>query len=118
MTPLGLLTKWYSGPGAVWVATQAGGLLYVVFWVFAVLAVAPRLPPLRVSVWVLGVTSTLECLQLWQPEFLQGPRATFLGHALIGSTFEWSDFPYYVAGAALAWAGATILGLGPEKRFS
>ena len=29
-------------------------------------------------------------------------RSTFLGHALIGSTFAWSDFPYYVVGCAAA----------------
>jgi hypothetical protein len=42
-------------------------------------------------------------------------RASFLGHALIGSSFAWSDFPYYAAGALAAAAGARWLcprGLG------
>ena len=85
---------------------QAGGLLYVVFWTFLVLAVAPRLRAGPVALGVLLVTTALELLQLWQPPFLAGIRATFLGHALLGSTFAASDLPYYALGAGLAYAGA------------
>ncbi len=103
------MTKLYSGPGAYWVNAQAGGLLYVVFWVFLVLALAPRLAPGLVSTAVLGLTSVLEFLQLWHPPLLTELRSTFLGHALLGSTFSWSDFPYYAAGSFIAYGAARIL---------
>jgi hypothetical protein len=109
VTPLGFATKFYAGPAATWVATKSGGFLYVVFWVLVVLALFPRLSPARVSLAVFGVTSLLEFSQLWHPPGLEAVRATFLGHALIGSTFAWSDFPYYAAGALAAWAGARRL---------
>jgi hypothetical protein len=102
VTPLGLATKFYAGPGAAWVADYAGGFLYVLFWVFLVLTLAPEAPPGTVALWVLGITSGLELLQLWHPPVLQRVRTSFLGHALIGSTFSWWDFAYYGLAAAAA----------------
>ncbi len=103
-TPLGFLTKFYTGPGATWVSSHAGGFLYVVFWIFAVLATVPHLSRARVCAAVAIATCALEFAQLWHPPFLERIRATFLGHALLGSTFGWSDFPYYLAGALVGYA--------------
>jgi hypothetical protein len=102
VTPLGFATKFYAGPGATWVATYAGGFLYVLFWVFVVLGFAPRARPGTVAICVLGMTSLLEVLQLWHPPFLENIRSTFLGHALLGSTFSWWDFAYYGLAALAA----------------
>lgn len=102
VTPLGFATKLYAGPGASWVAGYAGGFFYVLFWTFAVLAVRPRASPGIVAVWVLAATSALEVLQLWHPPALERVRATFLGHALIGSTFSAWDFLAYTLAALAA----------------
>jgi hypothetical protein len=100
VTPLGFATKLYSGPGADWVGNYGGGLVYVIFWILVVLAIAPRLPPERVAIGVLGVTCGLEVLQLWRPPLLEAIRCTYLGRALVGSTFSWWDFPHYAVGCA------------------
>ncbi len=100
VTPLGFATKLYSGPGAAWVGNYGGGVVYVIFWILVVLAIAPRQPPGRVALAVLCVTCGLEVLQLWRPPLLEAIRSTYLGRALVGSTFSWWDFPHYVAGAA------------------
>jgi hypothetical protein len=102
ITPLGIATKYYAGPAQVWVQTRAGGVLYVVFWCLLVLLLRPNLSPWVVSAVVLAATSTLEFLQLWHPLPLQAVRSTWLGRALIGTTFSWLDFPYYIAGALIA----------------
>ena len=102
LVPLGLATKFYSGPAEAWVHGHAGGLLYVTFWCLLVLAIWPRFSATAVAVGVFLVTSVLEFSQLWHPPPLEMVRSTFLGHALIGSTFSWSDFPYYGAGALTA----------------
>ena len=109
VTPLGLLTKFYSGPGSSWVSSQAGGFLYVVFWVFVALALFPRMSQWSVSLAVAIATSVLEFVQLWHPPFLERIRSSFLGHAVLGSTFAWSDFPYYAAGALTAYAVARTI---------
>jgi hypothetical protein len=103
---LGLATKLYAGPGAGWVSGSAGGVLYVAFWVLVVLALWPSLPPARVAGAVFLVTSALELLQLWQPAWLAPVRASFVGHALLGSTFSGLDFPHYALGALVGWAWA------------
>jgi hypothetical protein len=113
LVPLGVLTKLYSGPLAQWVANSAGGLLYVVFWVLLARGLFPRLRPAPVAAAVFCVTSTLEFLQLWHPPLLTRVRSTFLGHALLGSTFAWSDFAYYAAGCVAAWALSRRLGRRP-----
>lgn len=102
VTVLGLVTRVYSGPGAEWAADSLGGFFYVLFWIFLVLVLDPAASPGRVSLWVLALTCALETLQLWHPPFLEGIRATFIGHALIGNTFVWSDFVYYGLAAAVA----------------
>lgn len=95
VTPLGFATKLYAGPGSTWVATRAGGFFYVLFWVFLVLTLFPAWSARAVAVWVFAVTSALEVSQLWHPPLLESVRSTFLGHALLGSTFSWADFAYY-----------------------
>jgi cytochrome c biogenesis protein CcdA len=108
VTPLGFATKFYQGPGEHFVRSYLGGSLYEVFWVLAVLLVWPGLSPFRVAAGVLTVTVLLEFAQLWHPPFLQAIRSTFLGHALLGSTFSWLDLPCYVAGCLLALLGCRL----------
>jgi len=110
ITPLGFATKAYAGPAAWWVEGYLGGVLYEVFWILAVLAVRPTWSPWRVAAGVLAVTCFLECLQLWHPPLLQALRGTFLGSALLGTTFVWWDFPHYVVGCIAGAGLATLLG--------
>jgi hypothetical protein len=98
--PLGVASKFYAGPAQFWIRWHAGGILYVVFWILLALLVWPTLSSRLVAVTVLGITCLLEVLQLWQPPALEGIRGSFIGHALIGSTFSWWDFPHYVLGAS------------------
>jgi hypothetical protein len=115
ITPAGFLTKFYAGPGAAWVADNAGGLFYVVFWIAVVLALLPHLSGAAVAAAVVIATCALEFAQLWHPPFLEAIRATFLGHALLGSTFAWSDFPYYFAGALVGYALSVRPGGAPRN---
>jgi len=49
------------------------------------------------------VTCLLECLQLWHPPFLEVLRSGFIGRTIIGTSFVWSDFIYYVLGCLAGW---------------
>ncbi len=98
---VGLLLLLDLGPA--WLRTGLGGTLYVLAGIFGVLTLRPRLAPLPVCAGVLTATCAIELLQLWHPPFLQAARATLAGQLLLGSTFAWSDFPYYLAGAVLGY---------------
>ncbi|MCZ6634576.1 MAG: DUF2809 domain-containing protein [bacterium] len=103
LVPVGFYTKIYSGPGSVWVRDYAGGVLYEVFWCLVLLWLMPGTRPCRIAVGVFGVTSLLEVLQLWHPPFLEALRSSFLGQAVLGTSFDTWDFVFYGIGCALGW---------------
>jgi hypothetical protein len=51
-------------------------------------------------------------MQLWHPPWLEWMRGYFLGRTILGSTFDWWDFPYYFAGSALGWLWLRIVNRG------
>ncbi len=110
LVPLGFATKFYEGSGSAWVIAHAGGFLYVIFLCLLALVIWPVLSPVVVGVTVFLITSILEFLQLWHPPPLQMIRSNFLGQALVGSYFSWSDFPYYAAAAIVAVGIVQFLG--------
>ena len=103
LVPVGFATKFYKGPSAWWFNDYAGGMLYEVFWCLVAVFVWPKFSSLKIAFWVLGVTSSLEFLQLWHAPFLQIIRSTLIGRTLIGTSFSWLDFPYYVIGCFEGW---------------
>ena len=103
ITALGFASKFYSGPRAWWFNNYLAGLLYEVFWCLIGIVFCPRAKPHWIALWVFGITCFLEALQLWHPQFLELIRSTFIGAALIGTTFSWWDFFYYVIGSAIGW---------------
>lgn len=98
LVPLGFYSKFYDGPAALWVNNSFSGILYEMFWCVVVLFFLPAVKPLYVTLWVFAITSLLETLQLWHPPLLQSIRSTFIGQTLIGTSFVWSDFFYYLTG--------------------
>jgi hypothetical protein len=105
----GFLSKFYEGPLQDWANNSLAGLFYVVFWCVLASLFLPRAHPLKIVAGVLVVTCFLECLQLWNPPLLENLRRPFLGRALLGTSFVWSDFPYYFAGSAIGWVWITWL---------
>ena len=104
IAPFGLYAKrGYSGPGAEWVHDSLGGVFYVIFWCLLVVLVWPRVTAARIAAAVLIVTCILEFMQLWHAPLLEQARSHFIGRTILGSYFDWSDFPYYFAGSAIAW---------------
>lgn len=105
LIPIGLASKFYKGPFDVWLNNSVGGVFYEMFWVLLVVLINPILSPGWVAFWVFIVTSILEFAQLWKPPFLEVIRTTLLGRLLLGTTFSWWDFPYYIIGCGLAGLG-------------
>lgn len=103
ITPLGFYTKFYDGPASKWVSDSFGGLLYVVFWCLVVFFVFPKSKPFLVASVVFLATCLLEFLQLWRPPFLEFLRSFFIGRTILGSSFNWMDFPYYFGGSVIGY---------------
>jgi hypothetical protein len=101
ITPVGFASKFYSGPAEDWVRNSLGGVFYVIFWCLVLFFIFPRMKPTIIALVVLLATCSLEFLQLWHPAPLEWLRKSFLGRTVLGTTFMWSDFPYYVVGAGI-----------------
>jgi hypothetical protein len=103
IVPFGLATKFYPGVGQAWLNDAFGGIPYEIFWMLAIALIWPQLRPGKIAVIVFTTTCWLEFLQLWQPGWLQGVRATLPGRLVLGNSFTWSDFPYYAIGCVVGW---------------
>ena len=105
LIPTGMASKFYSGPGSGWVHGYGGGVVYEVFFCLAGGLISNAVPG-RIALTVFGTTCLLEFSQLWQPPFLEWLRSTWVGIAMLGSSFDWLDFPHYGIGCVL---GFTLL---------
>ncbi len=92
-------------------------MFYEILWCVVFGLCLPRTRAWRIAAGVLVVTCILEFLQLWHPPILEWLRSDFIGRSILGSWFDWNDFPYYFAGSALGWLWLRALGqdshLGP-----
>ncbi len=99
IVPAGFLTKHYTGPAQDWVRNSSGGILYEIFWCLAAALAFPRWRPVWIAAGVFLITCSLEFLQLWHPVQLELLRTTLIGRTILGTSFTWSDFPYYLIGS-------------------
>jgi hypothetical protein len=109
LVPVGLATKTYSGPAQFWVNNSLGGVFYVVFWSLLLSLAMPNLHRVKNVMVVFTATCAIELLQLWHPPVLQLFRSNFIGATVLGTTFTWSDFPHYAAGAFCSFLLLSVL---------
>lgn len=65
----------------------------------------PRAPTLIVALLALTTSWGAEFSQLYHAPWIDAVRATWPGHLVVGSTFNWPDLPANAAGVAIgAWA--------------
>ena len=116
LVPIGFYSKFYSGPAANWVNNSLNGVFYEIFWCLLIALFFDAARPRVIAVSVLIATCLLEILQLWHPPFLVSIRDHFLGRTILGTTFTWSDFPYYIIGCGIGWVLIKITKRGDQAR--
>ena len=102
LIPLGLWLR-FRMYAMEWLRDASGGAVYVMFWMMVFAFLMPAVRPARVALGVFLGTCAIECSQAWHPVLLDAVRRTLLGRLVLGTTFSWSDFPPYAAGALLGW---------------
>jgi hypothetical protein len=103
IVPVGFYSKLYAGPAAIWVNNSLSGVFYEIFWCLLIFLFWGEGQPWIIAASVLVATCLLEFLQLWHPPFLEFMRSYFIGQAVLGTSFTWSDFPYYFLGCGIGW---------------
>ncbi len=102
VVPLGLYSKYYQGVGSVWVNDYGAAIWYEVFWcLFAFYFFSGKKAIKLIPIYVFIITCLIEILQLSNPPILSLIRSHILGKLLLGTTFSWWDFPYYLIGCIL-----------------
>ncbi len=103
LVPVGFYSKIYSGISHEWINNKLGGVFYEIFWCLIFFILLPKSKPFGIALWVFIVTCILEFVQLLNNEFLEVIRSNFIGQTIIGNSFAWNDFPYYIAGSVLGY---------------
>lgn len=103
LIPIGFYSKLYSGIGHEWINNKSGGVFYEMFWCLVFYILLPKSKPLIIATWVFILTSILEFVQLLDNTLLEIIRSNFIGQTIIGNSFTWSDFPYYLLGSFLGY---------------
>lgn len=94
---IGMCSKYYQGMFRSWVNNSFTGVVYVIFWCMF-FSLPGMWKPRNIAIGVFIVTCLIEFLQLLHTPFLASVRSTFLGGVMVGTVFQWSDFPYYAMG--------------------
>ena len=111
ITPVGLLSKAYTGIGREWVQDYSGDVLYEIFWCLVVFwFIRPvkdlnrlRSIAIKIALGVFIITCAIEVSQLWFHLVPVAIRSSFVWRMLLGSGFAWWDFPHYALGSLLGW---------------
>jgi len=103
IVPIGFFCKFYSGPASSWVNDSLGGVFYEIFWCLLIFLFFKKMKLFNIALIVFVVTCFLEFLQLWHPPFLQFFRSFFIGRTILGTSFTWTDFPYYFIGCVISY---------------
>ncbi len=104
ITPLGLLSKVYTGIGQEWVNDYSGDILYEIFWCLILFWFFPgKKATVTIPLWVFIITCMIEVAQLWFNYVPIAIRSHIIWRLLLGSTFVWWDFPHYAIGSVLGW---------------
>ena len=115
IVPAGFGAKFYRGPAAHWVNDSFAGTFYCIFWCLVCLFLMPRWNPRWIALGVLVATCILEFSQISRKPILELIRSNFIGRTIIGSTFDWFDFPYYFLGSGIGWFWLTRLKAAGKK---
>ena len=78
------------------------------FWAMMVFlglcVLLPVRPALHLAALALAICCAVELSQLYHAAWIDGIRATTVGHLILGSTFNWRDLAAYTAGIAVVAA--------------
>lgn len=81
-----------------------GDLLWALMVFFGFGLICQRESTFRIGLHALGFAWAVEFSQLYRAEWIDGIRATRIGHLVLGATFNAPDLLAYAAGAALGMA--------------
>jgi hypothetical protein len=87
----------------------AGDIAYAMLLMFLGVFIYICADRRQIAVGAFLVTCGIELLKLYQAPWFQSIRATLAGRLVLGSTFDWWNFPIYAIGCYLGWRWVRLL---------
>jgi len=103
LIPLGLSTKFYTGPYQDLINNSISDVIYEVFWILLIFLIKKNLKPFFIALFVFVFTAIIEFSQLLHFSWLESLRNNFLGKTLLGTNFVKTDFIYYLLGCIIGY---------------
>ncbi|WP_375495736.1 DUF2809 domain-containing protein [uncultured Nostoc sp.] len=102
--PMGLFSKQYTGFAQEWIHNNAGDIFYQIFWcLFVFLFMSTEFAANRIPIFIFFFGCLIEFTQAWHTPFLDLIRSHILGKLLLGTAFDWREFPTYAIGSFIGW---------------
>lgn len=98
----GLASRKYPSLVPAVLGKYPGDALWAMMIFFAFGVLLPAWRTLHLATLSLAICYAVELSQLYRAPWIDGIRATTLGHSALGSTFNWPDLTAYFVGVALA----------------
>jgi hypothetical protein len=77
-----------------------GDTLWTLMMFFFLGSLFPRCRSLHIAACALAISCAVETSQLYHSPWIDSLRGNSLGHLVLGSGFDWRDFPAYSLGAS------------------
>lgn len=104
LIPIGIFTKYYSGPGFSVINNRLGGFFYVTFGIILLGSIfVKKISVFTISLLVLILTIIVEITQLFSHPLLDYIRSFWIGKMVLGNSFSWLDIPWYILGAIVGY---------------
>ncbi len=100
---IGLGSRAYAGPGATFIHTYVGDVLYATMYYWLFRWIVPLRTKQWAAMWALILCFLIEIGQLYHTPWIDGIRTTRLGGLILGFGFLWSDLVCYTLGVLLGW---------------
>jgi hypothetical protein len=97
---LGLLSR----ASFVGLPSYVGDVLWAVMVFWIIYAVFPKMTRLKIALFALLFSYSIELLQLYHAVWIEQIRHTLLGGLVLGFSFSFSDMVYYTIGVVFALA--------------
>lgn len=106
--PIGLATRKIPALFPSFIAEFGGDTLWATLFFLLIRMLFPGWNRIKTTVITYSFCVLIELSQLYQAEWINEWRHTFLGRMLLGQGFLWSDLVCYAVGVALGWVIAFL----------
>lgn len=111
---IGLASRNIAGLFPAELGKYPGDALWALMVFFFLGALLPRCRTLHIAAFAFAISCVVEVSQLYHAPWIDSLRSNSLVHLVLGSGFDWRDFPAYLLGASVGLLVEKIFQCAPQ----